>query len=367
MKKLVGLFCALAITASVAARNDETNNPAKKPSKDTASAQGNLENLGFKNLFNSDSYNPSESYTAQINPLAVSFVNDYLKKHGKELESMKVWGQPYFRMMDGILMSYGIPREMKYLAVIESHLQPWVMSWAGAAGPWQFMPETGRRMGLTINRRIDERANYYKSTQAAAKYLRELYGQLGDWLLVIAAYNGGPGRVFSAMRRSGSKNFWDLQYYLPEESRNHVKKFIGTHYLMEGAGGETTSTADEWTNIQAQTLDRTRLFQSQLSAEVLAGTEVSNVEGRYNSVVVATQLAMDIAMFNALNPNFDKQVALEGGYDLRLPKDKMEVFKANRFIILRQSLMATLQSTGNIGAGFPSETKVSTTTTTKKR
>jgi membrane-bound lytic murein transglycosylase D len=265
---------------------------------------------------------------------------------------MKVWAQPYFRMMDNILASYGIPKEMKYLAVIESHLQTWAMSWVGAAGPWQFMPETGRRMGLVINSNIDERANYYRSTHAAAKYLKELYGQLGDWLLVIAAYNGGPGRVFSAMRRSGSRDFWKLQQYLPEESRNHVKKFIGTHYIMEGTGGETTSTADEWAALKAET-EMAPGALVQLTPEELESTVTSELEGKYNSIIIANQLGMDISQFNRFNPGFDKLVAAEGGCKLRLTKDKMEAFQANRYIILRQSLMASLESAGNIGAGFP--------------
>jgi len=345
----------LAITCTVIGRSDETIDPSKKISKKDSADQDNLENMGFKNLFISDQYNPSEAYTAQVNPLAIVYVKDYMAKYGKELSSMKVWAQPYFRMMDGILTSYGIPKEMKYLAVIESHLQPWVISWVGAAGPWQFMPETGRRMGLIINKRMDERANYYRSTQAAARYLKELYGQLGDWLLVIAAYNGGPGRVFSAMRKSGSKDFWKLQNYLPEESRNHVKKFIGTHFLMEGAGGETTSTTDEWAAMQAQT--QGILPQAQLSAETLANTVTASLEGKYNSVVMANQLGMDINEFNTLNANFDKLVFAEGGCTLRLPKDKMDVFQANRYIILRQSIMANLESATVIGDGYPAETK----------
>ena len=367
MIKLFGVVCGLALTLSVSARNDETSNPAKKPVQDSSSSKDNLESLGFKNLFTGDEFDPSEPYAAQLNPKAVSFVKEYLNKHGKGLQSMKVWAAPYFRMMDGILASYGIPDEMKYLAVIESNMKPWVKSWVGAAGPWQFMPETGRRMGLIINSRLDERFNYYKSTQAAARYLKELYKQLnGDWLLVIAAYNGGPGRVFSAMRRSGSKDFWELQYFLPEESRNHVKKFISTHYLMEGTGGETTFTADEWSSIQSQTIDNAKLAQLKISPELIANTESSNVEGRYNSLIVANHLAMDISQFNALNPNFDKLVNVEGGYDLRLPKDKMEVFKANRFIILRESLMNTLQSANTVGAGFPAETKTPAVAKKKK-
>jgi membrane-bound lytic murein transglycosylase D len=369
MKKLVGLFCLLALSVSVIAGTDETKDPSKKPIKDSTKQPDNLEALGFKNLFKADTYNPSQPYTTQINPTAIDYVKDYMSRQGKSLESMKLWAQPYFRMMDAILVSYGIPKELKYLAVIESQLQPWAYSWAGAVGPWQFMPETGRRMGLVINSAIDERANYIRSTQAAAKYLRELYGQLGDWLLVIAAYNGGPGRVFSAMKKSGSKDFWKLQNYLPQESRNHVKKFIGTHYIMEGSGGQTTTTTDEWAQLQSKTLDQTNLLQSQLDEETLKNTFTYNIEGKYNSVVIANELVIDIAEFNRLNPNFDRLVSLEGGYDLRLPQAKMEVFQANQFILLRQSLMTTLNAAGTIGAGYP-EAKakpVQTSTTVKKK
>ncbi len=357
----------LAITTGFAAHADETTKPTKKivPADSTAT-KDNLENMGFKNLFTSNIYNPAQPYLSQLNPLAVNFVKDYLEKNAKGLESMKVWAAPYFRMMDGVLTSFGVPGEMKYLAVIESSMKPWVKSWVGAAGPWQFMPETGRRMGLVINKKVDERFNYYKSTQAAAKYLNELYGQLGDWLLVIAAYNSGPGRVFSAMRRSGSRDFWKLQYYLPEESRNHVKKFISTHYLMEGAGGETTFTADEWTSIKAETLDNTKLLQLNINPSSIANMDAAKIEGRYKAVVVANHLAMDINQFNTMNPNFDRLVGLEGGYDLHLPKEKMEIFKANRYTILRESLSATLQSAGTIGAGFP-EAKAPTPAAKKKK
>jgi len=163
--------------------------------------------------------------------------------------------------------------------------------------------------------------------------------------------------VFSAMRKSGTKDFWKLQYYLPEQSRNHVKKFIGTHYLMEGGGGETTSTNDEWAALQAQTKTQVNISELQISDEVLANTDTTTLEGKYISVVLANQVGMDINEFNKLNVNFDQLVGLEGGYTLRLPKDKMELFQANRFIILKQSIMASLQSAEAIGAGFPAETK----------
>ncbi len=350
MKKYIVLTVFLGVCLSLFAKSDETGSVAKKNVQKDSAAAG-IENMGFKNLFVTDQYNPSKPYSGQVNPMAVVFVNDYITRYGKHLNSMKVWGQPYFMMMDNILTSYGIPREMKYLAVIESNLQTWAMSWAGAAGPWQFMPETGRRMGLVINNFIDERANYYRSTHAAAKYLKELYSQLGDWLLVIAAYNGGPGRVFDAIKRSGSRDFWKLQQYLPEESRNHVKKFIGTHFVMEGVGGETTSTAAEWAAIQAQVKEMP--VWGDLNEDERIGSDTTKLEGRYNSVIIANQVAMDIAHFNRYNPGFDKKVMADGGCTLRLPKEKMEVFLANKYIILRQSLMASLESAGNIGSGFP--------------
>lgn len=351
MKHLIALICVFAVTYSAFGRNDDNIDPVKKASQKDSASVNSLESMGFKNLFISDQYNPAKPYSAQVNPMAIVYVQDYIAQHGKELTNMKVWAQPYFRMMDNILAGYGIPKEMKYLAVIESHLQTWAMSWVGAAGPWQFMPETGRRMGLTINSYVDERANYYRSTQAAAKYLKELYTQLGDWLLVIAAYNGGPGRVFSAIRRSGTRDFWKLQQYLPEESRNHVKKFIGTHYIMEGTGGETTATADEWANMQEQTKTQPGLLQ--LTPEEQESSTTVTLEGKYNSIVIANQVGMDINQFNRFNPNFDKLVVADGGCTIRLPKDKMDLFQANRNLILRQSLMASLESAGNIGSGFP--------------
>src|SRR4028118_115802 len=195
----------------------------KRPSPDTRKAVQNPA-LHFKDLFESPSFGLA-SNGPRLNPRAVSFVKDYVAKNGKDLMKMKVWGKPFFDMIDGIFLENNLPVELKYIAVIESRLNARSISWAGAVGPWQFMPATAIRMGLKVNRLVDQRTNYIKSTEAAAKYLSELYQQFGDWLLVIAAYNGGPGNVFKAMNRSKSRNFWDIQYFLPTESRNHVKKF----------------------------------------------------------------------------------------------------------------------------------------------
>jgi len=134
---------------------------------------------------------------------------------------------------------------LKYLAVIESELNTTALSCVGAVGPWQLMPETAHDLGLKITPKYDERTSYYKSTKAAALYLKDLYGQFGDWLLVLAAYNSGPGPVIAAIRKSGSRNFWALQSYLPAETRGHVKRFIATEYFFEGHGSVATLTKAE--------------------------------------------------------------------------------------------------------------------------
>jgi membrane-bound lytic murein transglycosylase D len=181
----------------------------------------------------------------RLNKQATIFVKDYLKRNNQLLGKIKQRGEKHFPMMDSIFNLYNLPVELKYLAVVESELKSTATSHVGAKGPWQFMPQTAKILGLKINKYYDERTNFRKSTRAAAIYLRDLHNMYGDWLLVLAAYNGGPGPVNKAIKKSGSRNFWKLQQYLPEESRGHVKKFIATHYYFEGQGGETTLTKAE--------------------------------------------------------------------------------------------------------------------------
>ena len=183
----------------------------------------------FANLFLYNKVASNKPYQSQINPRAISFVEEYIRKQGKSLEKMKVWGKPYFDLYDQILFNYGIPKEMKYLSVIESHLGAGGTSWAGAVGPWQLMPGVAKEYGLNVGGYWDQRTDYFKSTHVAARIMKQLYAEFGDWLLVVAAYNCGNGCVRSAIRRAKSKDFWQLQYFLPEETRNHVKKFIATH------------------------------------------------------------------------------------------------------------------------------------------
>ncbi len=307
------------------------NDTIQSPEKLAAAV---LPEKGFKDLFEKGA---STANRIRLNPKALSFVRDYMERNQKQLIGMKDWGRPYFNMIDGIFVKYGLPIELKYLAVIESQLKSKAVSWAGAVGPWQFMPGTARALGLKVVRGRDERTDYYKSTHAAAKYLRDLYREFGDWLLVIAAYNGGPGYVYSAMKKSKSRNFWDLQYYLPTESRNHVKKFIGTHYIFEGQGGITTLTKAEATE-QIGSL-AAYLMNRNLTAEELNNSKTTTISGKYHSVIVAKYVNMDIHDFNRYNPDFDKVMAsAENTYELKLPASKMELFIANKYQILNESV-----------------------------
>ncbi|MEO6734185.1 MAG: lytic transglycosylase domain-containing protein [Ferruginibacter sp.] len=324
------------------------------PKKEKAQYFNQVTKYGFKNLFSNYSYNSDLPYNAQINPNAEIFVQDYVKAHGTYLQKMKGWGQPYFNLIESVLQQYGLPRELKYIAVIESNLSTGATSNVGAGGPWQFMPYTARDYGLVVNGYLDERRDYYKSTHAAARYLLSLYRHMHDWLLVMAAYNGGPGRVYSAMKKSGSKNFWNLQYYLPAESRTYVKRFIATHYIMEGSGGITTSGAStsgvndfspaEINNriINSGSVENSGGKKILLPSNQLVDIEMLPISGKYNSLVIAKNLTMDIALFNHFNPNFDGIMSSAGNFDLRLPPDKMQLFVINKYLILNESVQLLL-------------------------
>jgi membrane-bound lytic murein transglycosylase D len=277
----------------------------------------------------------------QLNPQAVSFVQEYMRKQGEELRRMKGWGKPYFDLYDRILESNGIPKEMKYLRVIESHLTPGLVSWAGAVGPWQIMPDEARKYGLHLGSH-DERTDFAKSTKVAALLMKELYGVFGDWLLVVAAYNGGVNRVKEAIRRSGSKDLWDLQYYLPEETRNHVKKFIGTHYVFEGTGGWTTMTAEE---AQAQKALMVNQNDVPLSTEDIDNSVLVEVSGRYSAAVITNSLQIDIDKFYKWNPGFEKILGEGKKYSMRLMKDKAAMFETKKSDLLLQSMRALLDNT----------------------
>ncbi len=157
----------------------------------------------------------------------------YTEKRRDLVEMMLGLSVYYFPIFEEVLDRYEMPLELKYLPVIESALNPKANSRAGANGLWQFMYGTGKQMGLEITSFVDERRDPIKSTDAAVRYLKYLYNTYDDWYLAIAAYNCGPGNVNRAIRRSGNRrNYWDIYYRLPRETRGYVPAFIAAAYVM---------------------------------------------------------------------------------------------------------------------------------------
>ena len=168
-----------------------------------------------------------------FNPVVGSYIEMYAKRRRDLVSYMLSLGSYYYPMFEEALDRHGLPLELKYLPVIESALNPVAVSRMGATGLWQFMLRTGKQYNLEVNSLVDERRDPYKSTEAAARFLKDLYNIYGDWNLVIAAYNCGPGNVNKAIARSGGKrDYWSIYYRLPRETRGYVPAFIAATYIM---------------------------------------------------------------------------------------------------------------------------------------
>ena len=178
-------------------------------------------------------YNLPTEMELSFNSVVRSYIEMYTSRRRDLVSYMLSLGNYYYPMFEEALDRYGLPLELKYLPVIESALNPVAVSRMGATGLWQFMLRTGKEYNLEVNSLVDERRDPYKSTDAAARYLKDLYQIYGDWNLVIAAYNCGPGNVNKAIARSGGKrDYWDIYYNLPRETRGYVPVFIAANYVM---------------------------------------------------------------------------------------------------------------------------------------
>ena len=168
------------------------------------------------------------------NPVVKKYIERYLKYGSTRLSRMMAHGQYYFPMFEEHLAKYNMPLELKYLAVVESALNPKAKSPVGATGLWQFMYGTGKIYGLKVNSYVDDRNDPLKSTEAACQYMLKLYDIFDDWNLALAAYNSGPGNVNKAIRRSGGKtSYWEIRPFLPRETSAYVPLFIAASYAME--------------------------------------------------------------------------------------------------------------------------------------
>jgi membrane-bound lytic murein transglycosylase D len=218
--------------------------------------------------------------------------------------------QLYYPMFEEIFDRHNIPLELKHLAVIESALNPIARSKCGATGLWQFMYPTGKMYGLTVNSYIDERSNVYKATEAAAEYLKSLYGMFGDWQMVLAAYNAGPGTISKAIRRSGGKKtYWEIRPFLPTETQAYVPAFIAANYVMNYPTEH---------NIYASTPRKTYFeVDTAIVKETMSFEQIS--------------AALDVPIEEVIyfNPQYRKNVIPEGGNSLTLPKAKIGMFFTN--------------------------------------
>ncbi|MDX1911078.1 MAG: transglycosylase SLT domain-containing protein [Saprospiraceae bacterium] len=159
------------------------------------------------------------------------YIKTYVQFQTEKTRNMLGKRLTYFPLYEAKFQEYGLPDDLKFLSVVESALNPKAVSRVGATGLWQFMPSTGGEYGLRTNTAVEDRSNPVKSTDAAARHLRDLYKQFDDWALALAAYNSGAGRVNAAIRRAGSRNFWSIQRFLPKETRNYVPAFIAATYI----------------------------------------------------------------------------------------------------------------------------------------
>lgn len=180
--------------------------------------------------------NDRTPFHIEYNPILESVIKRFLKNRKSSLERLMGLSEYYFPHFEKELDAHNMPLEIKYLAIVESALNPRAKSRVGATGLWQFMYATGKEHGLNVNSYVDERSDLDKSTKAACEYLTRVYKIFGDWDLALASYNSGPGNVSKAIRRSGgSQNYWNIRSFLPRETAGYVPIFQATMYVFEYA------------------------------------------------------------------------------------------------------------------------------------
>jgi len=257
--------------------------------------------------------NEKTPFNVEYNPVLEQVIKSFLKNRRSSLERLMSLSDYYFPMFEQEMSNQKIPLEMKYLAIIESALNPKARSRAGATGLWQFMYATGKSYGLEVNNYVDERSDPVRSTKAAAKYLNELYKIFGDWDLTLAAYNSGPGNVTKAIRRSNGKtNYWNLRPYLPRETAGYVPAFLATLYIFEYA--------------------KEHGFKPQKRANHLFQTDTIRVKQAIPFKDIAEITGMDVQDIQFFNPSYQLDVVpyVEGrNYAVRLPISEIGKFVAN--------------------------------------
>lgn len=246
-----------------------------------------------------------------LNDVTRKFIETYSNRMRGSVAVMLGSSNFYMPIFEEALEKYGLPLELRYLPVIESALRPSATSRVGAAGLWQFMIVTGKRYGLEVNTLVDERRDPIKSSDAAARYLKDLYDMFGDWGLAIAAYNCGEGNVQKALLRSGDsgdvKDYWTVYHYLPHETRGYVPAFIAANYIMTYYCEHGIVPMEAHLPTQSDTIVVTN--------DVL-----------FDQIAAVCNITVD--ELRALNPQYRKDI-VPMNYALRLPSQSVEAFILN--------------------------------------
>ena len=248
--------------------------------------------------------NQKTPFQIAYNPILEREIAKYLRGDATLIRRMLQVSAFYFPLFEQILDENDLPLELKYLAIVESALDPKARSYVGAKGLWQFMYSTGKSFGLEVNNYVDDRSDPLKSTKAAASYLKQLYQIFDNWDLALAAYNSGPGNVSKAIRRSGGyTNYWNIRPYLPKETADYVPRFYAILYLFEHAKEH---------GLSAESLERTYLE-----------TDTIHIKRSITFDHIAEELPITKDQLAVLNPSYRMATIpyVKGkDYALRLPK-----------------------------------------------
>ncbi|MBZ4044607.1 LysM peptidoglycan-binding domain-containing protein [Flavobacterium hibisci] len=257
--------------------------------------------------------NEKSPFEIEYNQGLENIIKSFLKNRKKSFSRLMALSEYYFPIFEDAFAKQNVPLEIKYLAVVESALNPKAVSKMGATGLWQFMYGTGKQYDLKIDSYIDERSDPLKATAAASEYMTKMFSVFGDWELVLASYNSGPGNVTKAIRRSGGKTkYWDIRNFLPKETQGYVPAFLATMYLFE--------------------YHKEHGINPERAVVKNFETDTIRIKEKMTFKQIADLLDMPQSQLELLNPSYKLKVVpyyQNEQHFLRLPKDKIATFVAN--------------------------------------